>query len=198
MHNSALWVKEQLPASRMGSCSSFLKPTRCLKQKKFGNLRIIFIFATDIQSAHARAGGCQHWGQKTFSRCLVRSLKGVYERYRSVISNFATLRISTEVMQRNVRVGVLYSSDNHISVIYGVNGIIICLGVGWLRCLSLERGNAKARDQGWAEVGTPMPFLFPQPSNQLLTARQGSSEGTKTLKTMKKLLFIYPLAELTS
>ncbi len=36
--------------------------------------------------------------------------KGVYGRCHSVFSNLATLNLCTEVMQRSVRVGVLYPS----------------------------------------------------------------------------------------
>ena len=44
--------------------------------------------------------------------CRARLWKDVYGRYLSVSSNFANLKPYTEIMQRGVCVGVLYTNDS--------------------------------------------------------------------------------------
>jgi hypothetical protein len=74
------------------------------------------------------------------------------ERYLSVQSNLANLNLSTAVMQRSVRVGVLYLGRS-VAIIVSW-WFYVCAELynhsAWagLRCLSLERGNARARLQG--------------------------------------------------
>jgi len=63
------------------------------------------------------------------------------ERYLSVQSNLANLNLSTAVMQRSVRVGVLY--PGHFATISiswwlaSASNYIMSLGVGWLALLIL-------------------------------------------------------------
>ena len=69
------------------------------------------------------------------------------ERYLSVISNLATLNPFTAVMQRSVRVGVLYPGCSLLSLYLGNNvPAELYNHSAWagLRCLSLKGGNAKA------------------------------------------------------
>ena len=60
------------------------------------------------------AGGSRHCGNEANKPFVRLVSKGVYGRYRSVLSNFATLNPVTEVMQRNayvwcnIQTGVLY------------------------------------------------------------------------------------------
>ena len=74
------------------------------------------------------------------------------ERYLSVMSNLANLDLCTAVMQRSVRVGVLYPGRS-VAIIVSW-WFYVCIELynhsAWagLRCLSLERGNARARLQG--------------------------------------------------
>ena len=73
--------------------------------------------------------------------------KGRFRTLLSVISNLATLNPFTEVMQRSVRVGVLYLGHSlAISVFYGNILTKLYNHSAWagLRCLSLKGGNAKA------------------------------------------------------
>ena len=70
-------------------------------------------------------------GKKPTASCKAGLRKGVYERYCSVLSNFAPLKSVTEVMQRNVCVGELYPSGCAIYNICIVPLLyIISLGVG--------------------------------------------------------------------
>ena len=76
-------------------------------------------------------------------------------------SNFATLKLSTEVMQRSAA-RVNYNTQVHY-VILGMVFLdtIISSGVGWL-LLILVWGQCEGLKSGMGEkLETPMPFLFP-------------------------------------
>jgi len=90
------------------------------------NTGVLFFFVLLQQPKPVRAIGGQQWsmiarqgGSKTnidgilrLNTPFVRAAKGkrtFSERYLSVNSNFANLNLLTEVMQRSVRVGVLYT-----------------------------------------------------------------------------------------
>ena len=61
-------------------------------------------------------GGSNFIGIQRQRKPFVRAAKekGVYGRYHSVLSNLATLKPVTEVMQRNAYVGRLYSDTRYI------------------------------------------------------------------------------------
>ena len=88
------------------------------------------------------------------------------ERYLSVCSNFATLKLCTAVMQRSVRVGVLYPGQ-YVAInvswwLASMPNYIISLGVGWLALLILAQGQCESLTTGiGAEEQTPTSFLFP-------------------------------------
>ena len=77
-------------------------------------------------------------GKRTFS-----------ERYLSVLSNFATLNLSTEVMQRSVCVGVLYP----INII--TRRGLACVAYSWKGAMRRPESRDKHREI------TPTPFSFP-------------------------------------
>ena len=72
------------------------------------SVQIIAVYLQVTQLAFVGLVGHNIDGMDVFSRCRARLRKGVYGRYCSVTSNFATLNPNTEVMQRNVCVGGLY------------------------------------------------------------------------------------------
>jgi hypothetical protein len=87
------------------------------------------------------------------------------ERYQSVMSNLANLNLSTAVMQRSVRVGVLYPGRS-VTVIVSwwftsAPNYIISLGVGWLALLILAKRQCESLTSGiGAEEQTPTSFFI--------------------------------------
>lgn len=94
--------------------SKFYHPLHTFFFIFFANSNYCCIFANDSVSLRGLVGRNID-GMDVFSRCRARLRKGVYGRYCSVLSNFATLKSVTEVMQRNVCVGELYPDMCYIS-----------------------------------------------------------------------------------
>ena len=105
-------------------------------------------------------GGSKHFGigaEKT--SCKDGFGEGVYERYRSVYSNFAHLNHVTEVMQRNAYVGGLYPCCGYN--MYSLQPYIITWR-GLAALLILDMGQCEGLNTGMGtKVKNPMPFLFP-------------------------------------
>ena len=92
-------------------------------------------------------------------------------------SNLANLNLSTAVMQRSVRVGVLYPGRSVAIMVSwwfaSAPNYIISLGVGWLALLILGKRQCESPTAGiGAEEQTPTSFLFPQ-AKALLTLNLG-------------------------
>ena len=99
-------------------------------------------------------------------RASPRSRKG---RFLNVIfdsSNFATLIMYKKIPQRSVHVGCIIPVCHWCNLYYrehnsGISVYIIRNGVGWLSCLSLYIGNAKAKTSGISKEVSPTSFLCP-------------------------------------
>ena len=92
-------------------------------------------------------------------------------------SNLANLNLSTAVMQRSVRVGVLYPGRSVAIMVSwwfaSALNYIISLGVGWLALFILGKRQCESPTAGiGTEEQTPTSFLFPQA--KIINAEFGS------------------------
>ena len=94
-------------------------------------------------------GNCCCWKKDVYGRYLRRT-------------NLANLNHSRRYGNGTSTLGVLYPVVTEQS---GAVLRIICHDVGWLRCLSLSGGNARACTWDEREVGTPTSFLYPYPNS---------------------------------
>ena len=86
--------------------------------------------------------------------------KGVYERYRSVLSNFATLNRVTEDNATGRLRGLIISQRCYTVMSSELSCIITWRGLAAL--LILNTGQCEGLIVGMSEkLESPMPFLFP-------------------------------------